>query len=127
MYDILFADGLLTPLYLCRGGDDCQVEKPLAEHNLPWREIVLVRGPDVMFEVMTAFFLPIHPAFRLSHSDVSWGLSCDPVLSSFVASLLRRDFFLFSVFVARAFFPPFTDILHERRVCKVSHAEVILV
>ncbi|CAM9831825.1 unnamed protein product, partial [Choristocarpus tenellus] len=27
------------------------VSTPLASHNLPWREIVLVKGPDVMFEV----------------------------------------------------------------------------
>lgn len=31
-----------------------QVDSPLAEHNLPWREKVLVTGPDVMFEVRHA-------------------------------------------------------------------------
>ncbi|CAM9234087.1 unnamed protein product [Discosporangium mesarthrocarpum] len=29
-----------------------QVGQPLAAHNLPWRENVLVEGPDVMFEVV---------------------------------------------------------------------------
>lgn len=28
-----------------------QVDSPLSEQNLPWREKVLVTGPDVMFEV----------------------------------------------------------------------------
>ncbi|CAN0456926.1 unnamed protein product, partial [Ectocarpus sp. 8 AP-2014] len=28
------------------------VDSPLSEQNLPWREKVLVTGPDVMFEVV---------------------------------------------------------------------------
>lgn len=37
-----------------------QVEKPLAEQNLPWREIVLVQGPDVMFEVRGTLMIHLH-------------------------------------------------------------------
>lgn len=37
---------------MCAGWLRCmQVNQPLAEYNLPWREKVLVQGPDVIFEV----------------------------------------------------------------------------
>ncbi|CAN0432331.1 unnamed protein product, partial [Hapterophycus canaliculatus] len=39
---------------LCTPGNGrnhpAEVDHPLSEPNLPWREKVLVRGPDVMFE-----------------------------------------------------------------------------
>ncbi len=45
----------MAPPPVCAGFSSAllerQVDRPLSEQNLPWREKVLVAGPDVMFEV----------------------------------------------------------------------------
>lgn len=44
-----------------------RVNYPLAEQNLPWRETVLAKGPDVMFEVWCSSRKPLT---LLRHGDV---------------------------------------------------------
>lgn len=50
---VVVAASAPSRVFRCSVVAAAQVDHPLSEQNLPWREKVLVTGPDVMFEVMS--------------------------------------------------------------------------